>query len=183
METKTDEFSVSAGHGVLVDRIAGNHIFRGIQKANNILPSWKITYGVSFFSVGFGTVNGIQPTINGATISGDDQTGSNYLVQPKIKIDGYDSEGRTWGALAVTIDPKTGLISKTANDPVTIVNITKASNNEIINSRKNVFLSPLVLITERGFIHKISNYDLQFSIGYPIQPSGGSAAVPFGFFW
>lgn len=183
MEAQTNPpYELVPGPGIKIDRIGKDRILSALSKQSGYLPSWKISNGGTFVNVGYGTVNGIEPTIKSVPISGDLKT----KVQPKIPLVSFDSEGRCCIAIQVTTDPKTGLIAKKSDsvvDPVTIISTSALGPQGLTTAKKDTWLWPIALILENGFIHKITSFDLQFALGYPMISSGGATTKAVGFFW
>ena len=168
----SDEQKIRGGPGVRVSRYGREHVISAPQRPWRWDPAWQVAYGGNFVTVGYGTVNGVEPKINGVLISGSTETGE----QPKIHLESFDSEGRAWVVVKVTADMAT---CKIAQDGLTVECVSVAGTETIAGSGGAVGLHPLAVVTKRGVVHPVTFFHLRWAIGYPPN----DLTVPRHFFW
>jgi hypothetical protein len=165
MDKPSDE--IRGGSGINVSRFGKNVVLSANRHKEAFIPAFPVQFGGKFVSVGYGTVNGIEPTIMGVKIS-------DPMNQPRIAIGDDDSEGRSWVYVKVQIDLGTMQISKKP-DSVTIV--TEKTDTDLVGYH------PIAIISS-GIIHQITYFNLQHALGYPpINGLGKVSGVPRHFFW
>jgi len=173
---KTGRQQICGGPGVLVSRFGDQVVLAGRERRGRIDPAFPVLFGGGFVQVGFGLVNDVEPTVGGVPISGKDGE------VPQIKIEGYDSEDRSWVMLKVTIDPQTGKFAK-SKDAVTVVSMASAGEQRVAGESDTVGLHPLAVLTPKR-VHQITFFNLRHAVGYPVADGlGNFSKVLQHFFW
>jgi hypothetical protein len=170
MSEQKIEQKIRGGAGVRVSRYGAEHVISAPPRAWRWDPAWPVEYGGDFVTVGYGTVNGEEPVIKGVPISGDPKTGE----QPRIKLEGFDSEDRAWVVVKVTADLATGKIAG-----LTVECVSAAGTSQIAGGGGAVGLHPLAVVTKRGVVHPVTFFHLRWALGYPPN----DVKVVRHFFW
>lgn len=165
---------IRGGPGIFVSRYGKQHVVSARRQRFPFIPAFYPSWNGRAVWIGYGTVNGFEPTINGRPISGGDSPEG----PPSVVIEEYDAEGRSWIALRVEVDPKTYKLASA--DKLTVVNLVSAGERSVGNEGNPlVGFYPIAVASNTG-IHQIVHFNLQHAVGIP---PFGTDRKPQHFFW
>lgn len=169
------EQEIRGGPNVHVSRYGDQHVVSAQKPRYIFQAAFSPRWNGDTVTIGYGTVNGIVPLIDGKPIGGS----LNNADTPKIKVEGYDEEGRSYVCIKVEVDEKTYKIKKGG---VTIISTAQVGNRTVGEAETDanplVGICPIAVATNTG-IHQIVYFNLNHAVGKP--PMGPQ--TPQHFFW
>lgn len=161
---------IRGGAGIYVNRYGKQHVVSAARSLFRFQPAFAPKWDGESATIGFGTVNGFEPLIDGKPIS----------EGGRLKINSYDAEGRSYIAIKVHVDSKTYKI--TDQSQVTIINTAATGSRSVQEEASNgdplIGICPIAVASNTG-IHQIVHFNLNHAIGVP--PMGPQS--PMHFFW
>lgn len=168
-KNSNNRFFVSPGHGTRVFSYR-NHISISAVRAPGFTGAFSCHFNGGKIQVGFGLINEFEPLIGKRPISGRDKNGDMHPDGPPyltLDIDEYDSEGRSWICIEVTVDDDGRIIVD--EDELPSVKIVQRSRLTSADDKVGLHAIALLYRPEKeslsyGTLHQIAYFDYQHRV-------------------
>jgi hypothetical protein len=149
---------IHAGFGTQVTQIGRHALVSAPSRQGVFASAFAVLYCGDFFLVNYGTVNDIEPTIDGKPISGVDADGRVMPNRPQIgNPQSYDTEGRLWISVKVAVDEKGRIASSGNADAVTVV----AGRSARDNTPTEAYYA-IAVLRRNGELYQIAHFNLRY---------------------
>jgi len=149
---------VFPGNNVRTAKFGSDYIVSRTAHSLTFASAFATSFHGSFFLVNYGTVNDVEPTIDGVPISGIDSEGKPAEGgQPQLlNTNQFDAEGRLWVAVKV--------ITEEGGNGRNIKEVTLITTKALLQENSSTTaVAPLALLRDGGELHQIAHFNLKYS--------------------
>jgi hypothetical protein len=191
---ESDAQEIRGGTGIRISRYGDEVVLAAARSPKLWAPAWSVAWGATFVTVGWGTVNEVEPVVGGKPISGD--LAAKDPQPPRIPIDknSFDKSGRAWLCLKVAVDEKTGKMvgagsgGSDGKDAPTIEILSEARGQRVSGEQAGdggrYGWHVLAVVMKTGVVHQVTYFPLQHAAIKPVIDGIGNRSKAWQhFFW